>query len=65
MDLPTCQHIGDLVAAFLLTNGKGQVANRLVLTVDAPQTYDIGSWDRATIQGAVVSILAAQTGAGR
>lgn len=60
MDLPACEHVGHLVAAYLLTNGRGQVADRLVLTVDAPQTHDIGSWDRAAIKGAVVAILAGE-----
>lgn len=43
----------------LFTNGAGEKADRLVLTVDGPLRRDLGGWSRAGASAAIVAGLAA------
>lgn len=58
----TIDQQADAIVEFLFTNGSGQQADRLVLTVETPQTHDIGRWDRVAVRGAIVSVLNNSTG---
>lgn len=53
----TIDQQADAIVEFLFTNGAGQQADRLVLTVDQPHTHDLGGWCRQSVHDAIVAVL--------
>ncbi len=49
--------LAEQIAEDLFTNGSGQTAQRLVLTVDTPKRLDLGGWSRAGFVDRVTDIL--------
>jgi hypothetical protein len=47
------------IARVLFTNGRGEVADRLVMIVDAPTPRDLGGWSERAVVDRIVRVLSA------
>jgi hypothetical protein len=51
--------LASAIARALFTNGQGEVADRLILTVDGPRPRDLGGWSEAAAIDQIVRVLSA------
>ncbi len=53
------RELAAIIAEDLFINGSGQLAQRLVLTVDTPTKRDLGGWSQAAMADRIGDILVA------
>ena len=53
----TPQEIARMIADDLFANGAGELAERLVLTVDGPPKRNLGGWSKAAVITRITSLL--------
>lgn len=54
------KRLAEQIADDLFTNGIGEKAQRLVLTVDKPKHLDLGGWGKAAMANHIFHILEAE-----